>query len=128
MSYSEVDNEPHEGISYYRLKQTDLNGEATHTGIVTINNKSYDKTDITVYPNPSRGQFNIEMRSNAESIRMSLYNINGELLFKKVLGSSNGHYEGSFNFRAKLSSGVYFLRMTPIDGKNSYTEKIRINR
>lgn len=128
INYEENDEKPYEGISYYRLKQTDLNGEATHTGVITINNKGYEASEIQVYPNPTSGRFQIELMSSANSLKMTLFNINGESIFKKRLGSTDGLYKRSFNFHSKPSSGVYFLRIKPANSDQSYTEKIRIQK
>jgi len=37
--YSSIDHEPYQGISYYRLKQTDYNGDFSFSNIAIINNQ-----------------------------------------------------------------------------------------
>lgn len=49
-TYQYVDNRPYHGISYYRLKQTDLDGTYTYSAIVKVNLSQ--EPDWKVYPNP----------------------------------------------------------------------------
>ena len=58
ISYEAADYDPHTGVSYYRLKQTDFNGESTYSGIRVINNKTF--SDVLLYPNPVADQLTVE--------------------------------------------------------------------
>lgn len=49
--YSLADVQPLKGISYYRLKQTGLDGGFVYSNIIVINRNS-SETSITVFPNP----------------------------------------------------------------------------
>jgi hypothetical protein len=73
--YESVDDGPYTGISYYRLQQTDLNGEFKHSGIARV---FIDyKKPITIYPNPFKTSFKLsaEFEVNVEQVR--LYNASG---------------------------------------------------
>jgi hypothetical protein len=49
--YSYWDERAAEGISYYRLKQTDFDGTTSYLGVRTVENKE-GKPVLTLYPNP----------------------------------------------------------------------------
>lgn len=49
--YSAVDYSPHNGISYYRLKQTDFNGNFEY--LKTIASHTRASASINIYPNPA---------------------------------------------------------------------------
>lgn len=71
--------------------------------------------DLTVYPNPSSGVFNIQ--SNVKNIEYTLINIQGQTL-------DNGeilHKQVDFS---KFGQGVYFLQLT--NDKNSLVKRIVI--
>lgn len=56
IEYTNTDNHPFSGLSYYRLKQTDFNGDFTYSKIVPVETGEGNSVIITnVYPNPSNG-------------------------------------------------------------------------
>jgi hypothetical protein len=55
------------GANLYRLKIQDLNGTITYSNVVTVNytgDITAAVSNITVYPNPSRGVLNVAIKSN----------------------------------------------------------------
>lgn len=53
--YSMVDETPTFPTSYYRLKQTDLDGEFTYSNTITINSRKSQSTIIgNIFPNPGK--------------------------------------------------------------------------
>jgi hypothetical protein len=95
LKYSTIDEEPLTGISYYRLKQTDFNGDFSYSDIVTVNNKGLG--DIIVYPNPVKDVLNI--KTNCETCIIKIYSAIGQLVYngnEKEINTSNwakGAYE-----------------------------------
>ncbi|MBR5434171.1 MAG: T9SS type A sorting domain-containing protein [Bacteroidales bacterium] len=59
-SYSFEDTKPIAGISYYRLKQTDFNGEYSYSSIKCINRPNETEDYMTVYPNANANSFIVE--------------------------------------------------------------------
>lgn len=51
-----MDSKPLEGVSYYRLRQNDVNGEFDHSEIRVVERKG---SPISIYPNPGSGVFRI---------------------------------------------------------------------
>jgi hypothetical protein len=52
-NYELVDYNPLPGVSYYRLRQTDFNGEFELFGPVAVNFNSTQVTGVTLFPNPA---------------------------------------------------------------------------
>lgn len=50
LSYDEVDENPMYGVSYYRLKQVDFNGQYTYSPSVSV--ASFTDDQLLLYPNP----------------------------------------------------------------------------
>ncbi|MBP8822853.1 MAG: hypothetical protein KBH07_04350 [Flavobacteriales bacterium] len=55
ITYSEVDPDPLPGISYYRLRQVDLDGTATISPVVAVVFDGMDERSLVVFPNPAQG-------------------------------------------------------------------------
>lgn len=61
INYKDIDANPFDGISYYRLKQTDLNGTFTYSKIVAVN-YSLSDDGLSIFPNPTDGEININIK------------------------------------------------------------------
>lgn len=85
ISYFIYDHEPEDGISYYRLSQTDLDGTSKIRGIVSITNYSTDKLIHKIYPVPFTDELTLELNSKAsssEKLSVTVYNTLGEVVFQ----------------------------------------------
>jgi hypothetical protein len=95
LTYSTLDQKPMIGVSYYRLKQTDFNGDYSYSDVVAINNKGLG--DISVYPNPVKDLLTI--KTNCENCIIKVYSAIGQLVYngnEKQINTSNwakGAYE-----------------------------------
>lgn len=75
LNYSFTDNNPN-SLTYYRLKQTDYNGEFKYSYIISLvqNNES----EFEIFPNPSSGLFTI--RSDEEITNIKIFDSLGRIL------------------------------------------------
>lgn len=76
--YEGMDQYPMEGISYYRLKQTDYNGEYSYSDVRVIDNEGQYASSLKVYPNPTEGTLYIKGLEKDEELR--LYSSSGRLI------------------------------------------------
>jgi hypothetical protein len=68
-----------------------------------------DKLDlISVYPNPSDGNFNIDLSNLNGVVNCEIHDLNGRVLFNKKI---NAKEKGSVHIYTELSAGVYFIRI-----------------
>jgi hypothetical protein len=87
--YSLTDNTPLEGMSYYRLKQTDLNGQFTYSNMVKVNINA-NREEMIIYPNPAADKFNIQLTKNMkDEILVVVADIFGEEQYSKIAVLSN---------------------------------------
>lgn len=107
-NYYEVDPDPYKNISYYRLKEIDLNGESTYSEVKEVNIISRP-TEIKVYPNPTKKQITIEYNKPGV-YEIELLNYLGESLVRtkeSITESDNTSYLDL----SYLPTGIYYLRM-----------------
>lgn len=77
LSYSTVDTSPYIGLSFYRLKQTDLNGQFSYSEISQVNLSRMEQSAVKVFPNPATDL--ITIRGNEYEIDdISIFNGLGE--------------------------------------------------
>ena len=65
IQYQEWDLRPLYGVSYYRLKQTDFDGELTYSSIKVVNNNVL--SDIKLFPNPATVRLTVEFDGDLET-------------------------------------------------------------
>ncbi len=85
-NYSAVDENPY-GITYYMLKQVDLNGAFVEYGPIVISNSNVDEFSIhNIYPNPADESFFIEIFSKNEvTARLDIFDSYGRVIYNKPL-------------------------------------------
>ncbi len=109
INYSDTDFNPYEGISYYRLKQTDVNGKKSYSQLVAVNFK-LNKEGIRVYPNPTNGEFNIDFSdlSNSE-VLVVIRDASGREFFSKVFVKQENGELIIVNSNHELTPGTYLV-------------------
>jgi hypothetical protein len=78
--YIDYDNDPYQGTSYYRLKQTDYDGRYTYSPLETIN--FIDQTFIWLSPNPAESKLTVFLKEELTNARISIFNSSGSLVLR----------------------------------------------
>ena len=81
---------------------------------LSIADSDFVKDNIKVYPNPSNGLFTLRKTASIELSTAEIHDLNGRLV--KTIDLSKMNTEVSIDVEA-LSSGVYFMKITSIDGE-----------
>ncbi len=111
LHYTDVDNEPLPGVSYYRLSQTDLNGKTNKLTITSVANKDNDGAFI-IAPNPTDGVLNITYScQTATTGTFRLYDGNGILILEQNVVCALGNNKTQIDINDK-QNGIYFATFT----------------
>ncbi len=76
LTYDAMDPTPYKGVSYYRLKQTDFNGDYDYSSIQAVNFNEQEM-GVVIFPNPSENQITIQA-SKQELSSIRIYNSLGQ--------------------------------------------------
>lgn len=108
LRYSEIDYNPYNGLSFYRLKQTDFDGQFEYSKIISTHIKNNEKSQVKIYPNPSNNQIIIE-GSPSELEEIEIYNSLGQnmTLLTNPISTSGSQ---SVIDMSNLNTGFYYLK------------------
>lgn len=109
-NYNSLDESPYQGISYYRLKQTDFDGKNNYSKIVAVNIVGAFE-DISIFPNPILGVGYLSFIAAANSTSTVLvYDISGRIVWSKNYTTNKG--ANKFTIETEhLTQGMYFLML-----------------
>ena len=106
--YEAIDNKPYSGISYYRLKQTDLNGRFTYSKIEMIDNQNISNSEVKLFPNPTKSQITI-VGNAFELNQIKIYSIFGQDISSSAKIVSLQESALTLDL-SNLKSGFYFIK------------------
>lgn len=114
------------GISYYRLKQMDFDGQFAYSDIVSA---KFEKTGVSVgkiFPNPSlSGVVDLNLSAEeAKVIQVAVFDASGKRIIDQTRSLLAGNNQLNFNFSA-LAKGVYMIRLR--DDISSTSRRLIIN-
>lgn len=128
LNYTTVDLYPYPGTSYYRLKQTDFNGDHTYYDLVEVKFISSGVFDISIYPNPVSSSENVNIviqHSLNEEVLVVVTDVTGKDSYSKVIiTGETGETVSGLDIENRLAPGVYLITAT--SKQNIYSKKLII--
>ncbi len=122
ISYFDVDYFPYQGISYYRLKQTDVNGKVVSSRIVSVNYR-FGNEGLAIYPNSDEEDVTALIGTENKEVLVVLRNEKGQESISKVIIDEDNQVSVS-QHEAKLDNGTYVI-VASSDNK-LYSRKVTI--
>ncbi|CAN5448323.1 hypothetical protein BH11BAC1_BH11BAC1_03440 [soil metagenome] len=104
-NYSTRDQNPFEGISYYRLKQVDFDGSVYYSQPITLNFVPAATFSFSVYPNPVVDEVQV---ISTDFVSVQLFDINGKIAVCPQTLISDHHIKIDTR---NIPSGVYIARI-----------------
>ncbi|MFN4233949.1 MAG: T9SS type A sorting domain-containing protein [Bacteroidia bacterium] len=120
IEYKTKDTNPFEGVTYYRLKQTDYDGNFEYVGTIAVKtNKAVE--NIAVIPNPVLNNAEINFNSNLNGVsRIQIIDITGKQVYTESINTNEGPNRFVLNTE-NYNKGLYFLVISNEFG----TEKLK---
>lgn len=109
---------------YYRLRQTDMNGNTSHTSIITASCVSHENWLGAVFPNPASSALYFTVLPPASGVlHLQLMDISGRVVADKAYEVENEVQELNLSI-GDLDNGLYLLKAF-LEGTD-YTQTTRI--
>ena len=105
--YMATDEHPLYGNTFYRLQQTDCNGESKSSDIIAVHSKK--SVPYAVYPNPFSASLSIiidDISQKTNHCELKIYNVLGEELMSVLLTERLTTLE-----TGNLSTGMYYYKI-----------------
>ena len=116
LKYDYIDERPLNGLSYYKLLQTDFDGAEVEAGIalVRMENSKGDPV-ITAYPNPFSGQpilINISgLNSNEKSEMVVIDEFGKRIMSQDISADDDGNIDIEITDASSWNSGLYIVKL-----------------
>ena len=127
IEYFEVDYTPFQGVSYYRLKQTDYDGAFSFSNIVPVKFNKELNQEMSLFPNPVvRGQeVKVQFSEVIENeILIVLRDIKGEEFYSKAVLKYEDKSLIAIPIDKSIPSGIYLV--TASSENQIYNQKLII--
>ncbi len=125
LNYAAVDEEPYSGTSYYRLKQTDYDGNYTYSELRPVTIEA-ELARMTVVPNPARNRATINFNSTVIGTAiLNVYDCTGRLVFTKEVNTEKGINSPMLDV-ASYTAGVYIVAVET--SLSHYTAKMVVSK
>ncbi len=113
LTYEFIDDSPLLGINYYRIKQTDFDGQYSYTEIKSVRHRG--TASVTISPRSTEGR--LDITTAMEDYSMVVYNGGGQEVqrFDVLSGDQSVSIDA-------LQAGIYFIKVT--NGSESETLRI----
>ena len=114
LNYSFTDALPAAGKTYYRLKQTDLDGAFSYSTIVVVEKSAKNRAfEAAVYPNPFAGNLNLKLQATDGVTEVKLISLDGKEVYRKAIVAETNV---TLNDLPTLKPGMYLLQLHGANG------------
>lgn len=122
--YNSVDRNPLFGTSYYRLRQTDFNGDHSYSKVISVDFENSDNLKFEIIPNPKVDNYPSYIKLNNiydGDLAINITDLRGVVVYENLINGKESKIEMPTTF----SSGIYFVKIT--SDKMVQTKRMVIN-
>jgi hypothetical protein len=109
LTYNARDYDPYPGVSYYRLKQTDFNGNFSYSGIEAVVFSSGAIIDMVLSPNPVINDVAIQLSGKVfKNPTLTIRDVRGQKVYEEIFELRRNDDRILVDM-SLFSSGLYFI-------------------
>lgn len=112
ITYQEKDRNPLPGISYYRLKQVDFDGQYSYSDVVSVLNPNETDGDVVfLYPNPSKNGMvilHIPTITSEFETEVKIFDLQGKTVWQGAFPENENLLEIQYG---SIQSGMYLIEI-----------------
>jgi hypothetical protein len=113
---------------YFRIKETDPQGKISYSAIRIVNMKENSLAGFIVYPNPIARRVSMQFdRALTGNYTVEVTNLAGQVVYNRNLKLNNTNIV-QFDLANPPSSGMYYLKITDVRSRLSYSNKLIVKR
>lgn len=116
-NYSATDNNPANGVNYYRLKMVDADNSFAYSAVKSVSFST--GFSVSISPNPASTYINVELSGNNNSSRVIVSDLNGKMVYSQITTAPKLQINTS-----TFSKGMYIVKV--INGTEVNTSKVMI--
>lgn len=119
--YSFIDSASAAMVNYYRIMQTDIDGNSTFSKVISVNACGNNNTlSVAAYPNPSNGSFKVTFSGDKSMVtKTTVMDLNGKKVFESTGLKSTIDLTNQ-------PQGMYLLKV--IANSQTFTTKIMVQK
>ena len=121
-NYELIDNEPYNKITYYKLKQTDYNGNYEYSDIISLSKNNHTIDIISIYPNPAAHNISFEIITTQDTeVNIFITDNTGKIIFtdRKQLKTGNNLYTINIS---RFAAAAYIIKVITKSGLDKVTK------
>jgi hypothetical protein len=124
INYNAYDYAPYNGTTYYRLKQTDFNGNYSYSSVISVENKMDQIAVTNVHPNPTSSDLSFDFYAPVNgTVKIQILDYTGRVVVNKKQSTETGKSVLNTEM-GTLAKGVYSLVVEFSEGHYKSVTKV----
>jgi hypothetical protein len=122
LSYTTIDETSYDGIVYYRLRQTDYDGQSTISPAIPSNCKDNTEMNVNYYPNPCRDELMVAFNKDlTQTANVMMYDASAKVILARPLSETEMQRGVAIINVTDVIPGVYTVEFISGKTKNAAT-------